>query len=64
MLTLMRMRSPRAVSTYKWSEVTGVRYERSSDTTSKNMMPRDTSDTAAPDPVRSLKSLRHRVERP
>ena len=56
MLTLMRIRSPRVVSTYRWSLTTGVRYERSSETTSRKITQTDTIETAAPLPVRSLKS--------
>ena len=56
MLTLMRIRSPRVVSTYRWSVVTGVKYARSSDTTSRKITLRETIETAAPEPVRSLKS--------
>eukprot|EP00962_Isochrysis_galbana_P029811 scaffold9598_cov86-Isochrysis_galbana.AAC.1 len=56
MLRLIRIRSPRVVSTYKWSVVVGVRYDRNSEMTSSKMIVRLTTDTAAPEPVRSLKS--------
>ena len=56
MLTLMRIRSPRAVSTYRWSDTTGVKYDRSSEMSSRKMTHMDTMEMAAPEPVRSLKS--------
>ena len=55
---LTRIRSPRVVSTYRWSVVVGVRYDRNSETTSRKIIDRLMTDTAAPEPVRSLKSSR------
>ena len=56
MLRLIFILSPRLESTYRWSTVVGVRYARSSEITSRAITLRLTSDTTAPEPVRSLKS--------
>ena len=55
-LRLIFIRSPRVVSTYRWSTVVGVRYARSSEMTSRKMAVQLTSEITAPEPVRSLKS--------
>ena len=57
-LILMRIRSLRAVSTYRWSVVTGVMYVRSSESTSSTIVLSETIETVAPELVFSLKSSR------
>jgi hypothetical protein len=52
----MRIRSPCVVSTYRWSVVTDVMYARSSEKINSRMEQTEIMETAAPEPVLSLKS--------